>query len=222
MEIRINKEIRQYTESVFFGLSLRQFFFSALAVASALGLYFLLSPVLGAGAVSWVCILGAVPFAVLGFFRYNGMAAEQAFAAFLRSEILGPKKLVFRPDGLYREATSETLKRYEKEMRNVEKRKDQREHGSSRKGAGPRSGEEDLDGRDLSLWQRDVLEELEVHGYQLQGGGKGGQGEDVPLLQRSPQQPGQRLTGEDHHQQPQDPTFGLFGAHPHGDEGGQP
>ena len=31
MEVKINKEIRNYTESMFFGLSLRQFVFSVLA-----------------------------------------------------------------------------------------------------------------------------------------------------------------------------------------------
>ena len=34
MEVKINKEIRNYTESMFFGLSLRQFIFSVLACAS--------------------------------------------------------------------------------------------------------------------------------------------------------------------------------------------
>ena len=31
MEVKINREIRNYTESMFFGLSLRQFIFSVLA-----------------------------------------------------------------------------------------------------------------------------------------------------------------------------------------------
>ena len=31
LEVKINKEIRNYTESMFFGLSMRQFLFSALA-----------------------------------------------------------------------------------------------------------------------------------------------------------------------------------------------
>lgn len=35
MEVKINKEIRNYTESVFFGLTLRQFVFSVLAVGIA-------------------------------------------------------------------------------------------------------------------------------------------------------------------------------------------
>ena len=60
MEVKINREIRNYTESMFFGLSLRQFIFSVLACGVAVGLYFLLKPHLGTETVSWVCILGAV------------------------------------------------------------------------------------------------------------------------------------------------------------------
>ena len=68
MEVKINREIRNYTESMFFGLSLRQLIFSALAVAVAVGLYFLMRPYAGTETVSWVCVLGAAPFAALGFF----------------------------------------------------------------------------------------------------------------------------------------------------------
>ena len=57
MEIKINKEIREYTESVFFGLSFRQFIFSILACGVAIGLYFLLNPYLGTETLSWVCVL---------------------------------------------------------------------------------------------------------------------------------------------------------------------
>ena len=42
MEVKINKEIRNYAESMFFGLSMRQFIFSVLACGVAVGLYFLL------------------------------------------------------------------------------------------------------------------------------------------------------------------------------------
>ena len=67
MEVKINREIRSYTESMFFGLSMRQFIFSVLAIGVAVGLYFLLRPHFGVETVSWMCILGAVPFALLGF-----------------------------------------------------------------------------------------------------------------------------------------------------------
>lgn len=93
MEIKINREIRDYTESIFFGLSLRQLIFSALAVAVAVGAYFGLRNFLGTETVSWVCIVAAAPFAALGFVKYNGMTAEQFVRAYLRSEFLIPKEL---------------------------------------------------------------------------------------------------------------------------------
>ena len=77
MEVKINREIRNYTESMFFGLSLRQFVFSLLAVGVAVLLYFVLKPYVGTETVSWMCILGAAPFAAMGFVNYNGMTAEQ-------------------------------------------------------------------------------------------------------------------------------------------------
>lgn len=101
MEVKINREIREYTESMFFGLSLRQFIFSALACIVAVCAYFLLRPHLGTETVSWVCILVAVPFAVVGFVKYNGMTAEKFIWAYIKSEILIPKRLVFRNTNLY-------------------------------------------------------------------------------------------------------------------------
>ena len=91
MEVKINREIRNYSESVFFGLSMRQCIFSVLAIAVAVGLYFILKPYLGTETLSWVCILGAAPFAALGFITYQGMTAEQFAWAWLRSELIEPR-----------------------------------------------------------------------------------------------------------------------------------
>ena len=60
MEVKINREIRNYTESMFFGLSLRQFVFSLLAVGVAVLLYFVLKPYVGTETVSWMCIMSPV------------------------------------------------------------------------------------------------------------------------------------------------------------------
>lgn len=40
MEVRINKEVRDYQEAIFFGLSLRQFLFAILSVGVAVAVYF--------------------------------------------------------------------------------------------------------------------------------------------------------------------------------------
>ena len=47
MEVKINKEIRNDTESMFFGLLMRQFIFFVLACGVAVALYFLLRPYFG-------------------------------------------------------------------------------------------------------------------------------------------------------------------------------
>ncbi len=104
MEIRVNKEVRNYQESIFFGLSLRQLCFALLAVAVAVGVYFGLRPVLGDGEIGAVCVLAAFPFALGGFFQYNGMNLEQFLLAFIRTELLCPKKLTFHSDNLYAKA----------------------------------------------------------------------------------------------------------------------
>ena len=91
MEVKINKEIRNYTESMFFGLSLRQFIFSVLACAVAVGLY-------------------------------NGMTAEQFVWAWIKSEFLMPKKLMFLPDNLYYETMKPTIEAHEKGLPTVRKK----------------------------------------------------------------------------------------------------
>lgn len=115
MEVKINREIRDYTESMFFGLSFRQFVFSLIACVVAVGLYFLLRPYFGMETVSWMCVLGAAPFAALGFFRYHGMTAEQFLWAWIKSEILIPKRLIFRPENIYYETMKPNIEKREKE-----------------------------------------------------------------------------------------------------------
>lgn len=135
MEVKINKEIRNYTESMFFGLSLRQFIFSLLACGVAVGLYFILRPYFGIETLSWVCILGAAPFAVMGFVKYNGMTAEQFVWAWIKSELLMPKKLMFNPDNLYYETLKTTIQNHEKGACPVAKKSKKAKHSKEVKNA---------------------------------------------------------------------------------------
>ena len=124
MEVKINREIREYTESIFFGLSLRQFIFSICACVVAVILYFILKPYCGIETLSWVCILGAAPFAALGFIKYNGMTAEKFVAAWVKSMILTPKRLTFKPINLYYEDLKNIENRKVKKERNNKKKED--------------------------------------------------------------------------------------------------
>lgn len=111
MDIQINKEFRDYSETVYFGLNLRQLICSAGAVGVAVGSYFLLKPYLGTETLSWLCIVLAAPFAALGFITYNGMTAEQFLWAWIKSELLMPKRLVFNAqDELYTSKEEQIIK----------------------------------------------------------------------------------------------------------------
>ena len=111
---------------------MRQFIFSVLACGVAVGLYFILRPYFGVETLSWMCILGAAPFAMLGFITYHGMTAEQFIRAWLPSEMLEPKELKFEDSNYYYAALKGTIE----ESQNGgagRKRKKQPKHLSKRK-----------------------------------------------------------------------------------------
>lgn len=115
MEVKINREIRNYTESIYFGLTLRQFICSLCACIMAAGLYFICSSFLNKEIVSWICILGAIPFAGLGFFKYNGMNLEDFIKSWLKSEVLVPKELKFKTENIYYEMTKDIIENKQRE-----------------------------------------------------------------------------------------------------------
>lgn len=112
LEIKINKEIRAYRETLFFGLSVRQFVCSVLAVGVAVALYFTLSQVLDRETVSWVCIVGAAPVAAAGFFQYNGLTLERFLWAWLKSEVIMAGKRVWKAENYYEEAMKREVKKH--------------------------------------------------------------------------------------------------------------
>jgi hypothetical protein len=120
MEVKINREIRDYSESMLFGLSMRQFIFSVLACGVAVGIFFGFRNHLSTETVSWMCILGAIPFALIGFVKYNGMTAEQFFIAWVKSEFLIPKYMVFGAKNIYFEILTE-VSNFDKDIKKAKK-----------------------------------------------------------------------------------------------------
>ena len=109
MEVKMNKEIRDYQESMFFGLNFRQCAFSVLALLTAVGIYFGTRSLPVEEIRGWLCMLGAAPFAACGFFKYHGMTAEQFLWAFVKSEFLYPKRLSYQPENLYYACMEESI-----------------------------------------------------------------------------------------------------------------
>jgi hypothetical protein len=114
MEIKINREIRDYQESVFFGLSLRQLIFAILAIGVAVLIYFTTIDILGMEVTGWLCVLGAAPFGAAGFIKYNGMPFEAFIRAWFHSEILMPEHLTFEGENLYYELFKDQIQKGER------------------------------------------------------------------------------------------------------------
>ena len=104
MEIKIPKDVCQHKETIFFGLSARQFLCAMSAVGIAVAVYLGLSGPVGQEIAGWACILSAAPVAVAGFFQYNGLTLEQFLWAVLKSQVLCAGKRVFRAENIYYKA----------------------------------------------------------------------------------------------------------------------
>lgn len=104
MQIKSNQDVREYKEVVYFGMTLRQLIFSALAAAAALGVYLLCSRRMSMEAVSWLCVAAAVPFGAFGFVRWHGMPFERMVGVFIRSRLVLNRPLFFRPENPYKAA----------------------------------------------------------------------------------------------------------------------
>ena len=129
MEININKDIREYTEGVFFGLNLRQLICSGLAVASAVGVYFYCRNTVSQEVITYFCIAAAAPFAAMGFIKYNGMPMEKIFVAWLKDNFICPRRLTIKSNNIYKEALKGYFAKKEKEAINAQEHTDTIEAG---------------------------------------------------------------------------------------------
>ena len=95
MEVKINRDIRNYQESMFFGLSIRQFIFSIFSCMSSLAVYFILRNRLNGELMYWPMMISALPGAFLGFFTYNGLSAEKFIVCYIKT--LMTEKRILQP-----------------------------------------------------------------------------------------------------------------------------
>ena len=101
IEVKIPKEVRAYKETIFFGLSSRQFICSLIAIGIAAGVFLVLDRFVSRETASWLCIFLASPAAVAGFFSYNGMCFEQFLWAFIKSEFLRAGERRYISENIY-------------------------------------------------------------------------------------------------------------------------
>ncbi len=79
---------------------------------------------------SWLCMLGAAPFAALGFIRFQGMYTEDIAKTALYSFLLSSTNLINKPFNLYEELFNTIINQsrkesivHDKKLRKIEKAK---------------------------------------------------------------------------------------------------
>lgn len=101
MEFKMYKEIRNYYERFFMGLSLRQLICGGIGLAVALVLGFGLRGRVSGETLSWIIPSAVVPFFMIGFKDVKGMPMEKFIIAWFKQRFLMPKKLILRNDDIY-------------------------------------------------------------------------------------------------------------------------
>ena len=79
--------------------------------------------------------MDASPFTVMGFVRHNGMTAEQFVWAWIKSQFLMPKKILFVPENSYYEAMKNAIEAHEKGLSVVQDKKKKKRRRIKRKAA---------------------------------------------------------------------------------------
>ena len=102
IEIRIPKEIKNYREKLFFGLTLRQCICAGVAILICVPLYIFGNKFLPEEAVSWVVLIIAAPLMLAGFFRYNDMTFEKFAVEFFFHNFTAQKR-VYSDESMFAE-----------------------------------------------------------------------------------------------------------------------
>lgn len=88
LQISVPKEIKEYKQVVAFGLTLKQLLWCGAGVLTGAGVFFLIKDKVALDIVAIVCMLSAIPFALMGFINYNGMDAWELFVQWFKVTFL--------------------------------------------------------------------------------------------------------------------------------------
>ncbi len=96
-EVLLNKDIREYSDRPLLGLTIRQFVFGLLGIAAGAVICFLSMEPLGATPAAFLCTVVALPLTAFGFYKWHGLPLETAIKIWIRSNIMTPRFLPYRP-----------------------------------------------------------------------------------------------------------------------------
>lgn len=101
MDIKLNKEMRDFTENIFWGLNIRQTISLGVAVAGVVAIYFALDKYLKTEALSYIYILVTSLPAAIGWIKIYGLPFEKFLTNFYYTEFEIPKKLVYKSENQF-------------------------------------------------------------------------------------------------------------------------
>lgn len=120
LEVKVNKDIREYKQDVFFGMNMRQLGFTAVAVAVGIGTYLGFRNILPENVVFLLCAAFAAPFMMGGFWEYNKMPLEEVIIVWWRSKHI-PPELPYVAENKYKDLMEDKVKELEEEKKNANK-----------------------------------------------------------------------------------------------------
>ena len=95
MEVRLNKEIRDYEEQLLLGFTLKQLIAVAIAILLSVGSYMLLKDAIGKSISSWISMLLAAVPVTAGFLEMDGAKGAEVFILLLRNMLLSHRDIAY-------------------------------------------------------------------------------------------------------------------------------
>lgn len=96
MNYEIGPDLREISESIWFGLNLRQLLSSVIGIVLSVVIWMLCRDRLGQQYTSWLCCAVVTPCACIGFVKVQGQPFEQFALSWLKFMLLERKELPFQ------------------------------------------------------------------------------------------------------------------------------
>ena len=100
IEVKIPKEVREYEEKWLVGMTKRQLLGCLLAIVIDIPLYITLKNYIGSELAGWTAILAAVPFALLGFYKHEGLPFEKLLINIIKFHQISQRR-IYRAENIY-------------------------------------------------------------------------------------------------------------------------
>lgn len=100
MNHKIGPDLREFSETVFFGLNMRQLISSLVGIALSVTIWLTLCDRLGQQYTSWLCCAAVAPCACIGFIKVQGQSFERFAVSWIKYRFLESHKLRYRSNDI--------------------------------------------------------------------------------------------------------------------------